>query len=226
MCSFFQKHYFPKAISLIIIFYQTSKNYFLERFGKGFTSGAYLRTQPQCSSLPWCRTPHSWGWRVVQVAQNWSCSREWLTGTSLPSWCPQSRSCTHRTRRLRRTANTSWGLNLPPPLQSTHHGRLLRAVFPLLSWVAPHCSCSLAANYLWVGCAHARPSPAGIVMSYTDNGTKLGLAHVRENSPFSRGDWDNNDTGGGKQGRLGTLGRSTMWYLLHMFVLELKFWKS
>ena len=39
-------------------------------------------------------------------------------------------------------------------------------------------------------CAQARPSPAGIVMSYTDNGTKLGLASVRENSPFSVRDQD------------------------------------
>ena len=50
---------------------------------------------------------------------------------------------------------------------------------------SPPCSCSLAANYLRCLCAPARPCPAGIVMSYTDNGTPLGLGTARQSSPFS-----------------------------------------
>ena len=108
-----------------------------KKFGKNSRSVAYLQTQPQYSSLPWCRRPHSCGMRMVRGGQLQAWSREWLTGTSLPSWCPQSRSCTRRKRRLRTTANMSLGLNLPLPLPSTHHGWLLRAVFGLLSWVSP-----------------------------------------------------------------------------------------
>ena len=50
---------------------------------------------------------------------------------------------------------------------------------------SPPCSCSLAANYLRCLCAPARPCPAGIVMSYTDNGTPLGLGTARQSIPFS-----------------------------------------
>ena len=94
---------------------------------------AHLRTQPQYSSLPWCRTPHSCGRSVLGFSRNWSWSRQSLTGTSWPSWCPQSRSCTRRKLQLRTTANLSLGLNRSPRLPSTHHGELLRAVFGLLS---------------------------------------------------------------------------------------------
>ena len=57
-----------------------------------------------------------------------------------------------------------------------------------LGWL-PTSALQLAANYFEGRrlCACAT-SPAGIVMSYTDNGTALGLARVRENSSFSTAD--------------------------------------
>ena len=103
----------------------------------------HLRTRPQYSFPPWCRTPHSWGWGVVwagQISSNDSpvllCLLDVLkVGLALVGNGDSGRL------KIRVKVSTY-------PL---HCHQLTMVGFFGLSLVfylgSPHCSCSLAANY-------------------------------------------------------------------------------
>ena len=186
-------HLFLESFSSTII-HRMHTNCVLESFGKGlvivFAAAAHLQTRPQYSSPPWCRTPHTWGCWVVRVGQISSndnhspvllCLLDVLkVGLALIG------NGNSGGLKIRVQVST-YPLHCPQLTMVDFFG--LSLVF-YLGWL-PTSALQLAANYFEGRrlCACAT-SPAGIVMSYTDNGTALGLARVRENSSFSTADWD------------------------------------